>query len=520
MSTFLELCPSCQCRRCEFCWIEEHGALDWDPSWDDLLLYNTPSWPTAALRGQLGRQARLPPEPAEPQSVIDPTSPGKCLDPGSIIYSTVEYDECEPPLPMPQNDRLGNVQFDDGQLHRADTIDTTSSQPTSIPLATAAITVTDLGQPKSPRTPAEPSLVSSPGATASTSSLDSPSGQILSQFLNHFYEWLQRRHGATEKSGGSPNSSDVGEPQQSIGNSGGPSSQKKRSASSEAKSRKGRSGPRVKSAKKAKTTGQLFACPFWKKDSIGYRSCYSGYTRINYVKQHLVRKHLRRSQCARCGDVFSTGSQLCDHHRASDGCQRREFVEVEGLSQDQRDSLGGYSTRNASPMDKWFAIWDIVFPGCTRPHSPYVDDRLSEDLSSYRQFCDTQGASILMSLAPHGSVQLSEIMFQDGFNTIFESWLSQRRLVEVERGLSAVGNSAVGSESCSAGPVTSSSNPPKPEDVAQDLIEDYSTFGEIHHDITTERIEDSAIQISNPYQLDPGDQPSFSPFLQFTFEDP
>ncbi|KAH7151739.1 hypothetical protein B0J13DRAFT_619363 [Dactylonectria estremocensis] len=60
-------------------------------------------------------------------------------------------------------------------------------------------------------------------------------------------------------------------------------------------------------------------------------------------------------------------------------------------------------------LEKWFAMWDIVFPGQPRPRSAYMDPDLSGDLSQFREFSNIHGATMLLEeLRASGILPLSD----------------------------------------------------------------------------------------------------------------
>jgi hypothetical protein len=54
------------------------------------------------------------------------------------------------------------------------------------------------------------------------------------------------------------------------------------------------------------------------------------------------------------------------------------------LSESQKEDLKKRS--RGTTESQWYTIWDVVFPGQPRPLSPYIDESLSEDFSSFLEF--------------------------------------------------------------------------------------------------------------------------------------
>lgn len=120
-----------------------------------------------------------------------------------------------------------------------------------------------------------------------------------------------------------------------------------------------------------------FACPYYKHDPIAHRFCLlrQTLTATNYVKQHLDRYHLPPIHCPTCGEVFKKRSERDEHIRDL-GCERRDFSHP-GMTLQQQEALKR-TARNVTQEQRWYAIWDILFPGEPRPASPYVKDPFVE----------------------------------------------------------------------------------------------------------------------------------------------
>jgi hypothetical protein len=86
------------------------------------------------------------------------------------------------------------------------------------------------------------------------------------------------------------------------------------------------------------------------------------------------------------------------------------------------------------PVEKqWYAIWDILFPGAERPASPYIDNVLSEEISSFQEFYQTRGPAILRealreSFMDNTSMQevqqYSDLVLRAALDRILDEWLS------------------------------------------------------------------------------------------------
>ncbi|PKS10086.1 hypothetical protein jhhlp_003383 [Lomentospora prolificans] len=154
---------------------------------------------------------------------------------------------------------------------------------------------------------------------------------------------------------------------------------------------------------------KVFACPFWKWNRDMYSRC-SKFTlkRVKDVKQHLGRCHLRCSiLCWRCQQQFVTEQQLVEHLQAEESCTRQPPTDNPGLSAQQFTELRNRRQRGATLTDQWFAIWDIVFPGVTRPQSPYLPLTLSDQMDEFGQFYRQHGGPILLEYLRNQGIILS-----------------------------------------------------------------------------------------------------------------
>lgn len=145
---------------------------------------------------------------------------------------------------------------------------------------------------------------------------------------------------------------------------------------------------------------KIFACPYWKASPNGYRPCFKLELRdVSRVKQHLNRSHAPKFYCPRCWLTFKRGETYNAHimRPSSTMCAPNPLARLEGLSHEQRDRLSCRTGLASMPeFDKWFAVWDIVFPGTQRPSSPYLDGQLSEDCLSFQEHVARDGPSILL----------------------------------------------------------------------------------------------------------------------------
>ncbi|KAI1382798.1 uncharacterized protein F4822DRAFT_97200 [Hypoxylon trugodes] len=132
-----------------------------------------------------------------------------------------------------------------------------------------------------------------------------------------------------------------------------------------------------------------YACPFYLYDRHRYLrggSCGHGWDSVHRMKEHLYRRHVIFA-CHRCFSAFEAEEDLKLHMRATKPCTVSETADrdarVQGINQVTMAQLKTRK-RGANEEAKWFQCWDILFPNCARPSSPY----LVEDLHA----TDTQQA--------------------------------------------------------------------------------------------------------------------------------
>lgn len=134
-----------------------------------------------------------------------------------------------------------------------------------------------------------------------------------------------------------------------------------------------------------------FACPFYLYDRHEWHNCLRNYTlnRIVDVRLHLTRAHSLAPQCPICGKEFEEDSaesgsaeDRFSEHVQLRTCQPLPFPPPprHGLTRDQFEAVRTSGRRRngrraADPAaEKWFEMWDIIFPTTPRPLSPYIND--------------------------------------------------------------------------------------------------------------------------------------------------
>lgn len=147
--------------------------------------------------------------------------------------------------------------------------------------------------------------------------------------------------------------------------------------------------------------------PFAKKDPIKYRHCYSKLiTKIQYVKQHLYRHHQIPIFCPRCKGEFSTDNFLREHAESDIVCTPN-FADIpEGVSKEQSERLARRVSPKMTLEAQWYSIFEILFPGCQLPASPYVNKDHTVELRGFTDMMRTTGRQLIVR-------RLEELGLQD-----------------------------------------------------------------------------------------------------------
>ncbi|KAI1342191.1 hypothetical protein F5Y15DRAFT_334196 [Xylariaceae sp. FL0016] len=122
-----------------------------------------------------------------------------------------------------------------------------------------------------------------------------------------------------------------------------------------------------------------FACPFYKY--FGNSSlCGPPYKhrRICDLKQHLDRKHLK-IYCPTCRYPFDIDeTRERDEHINQRQCRLRDSHDT-FITYEQSERMR--TIRNIrDERERWYAIWDIIFPGIPHPPSPYAHNGFKDQL--------------------------------------------------------------------------------------------------------------------------------------------
>lgn len=116
------------------------------------------------------------------------------------------------------------------------------------------------------------------------------------------------------------------------------------------------------------------ACPFYKNNTNKHVNClgYASFLDFKQLKQHLDRCHSWPDYyCPSCKMTFGDKIRT-DKHIVARSCAFREASYPGAVSPEQREKIDKISADRKgrkSADEKWFMVWDILFPGGTRPNS-------------------------------------------------------------------------------------------------------------------------------------------------------
>lgn len=134
-----------------------------------------------------------------------------------------------------------------------------------------------------------------------------------------------------------------------------------------------------------KQTSRIFACPFYLHDRLEHSGClYTRLTRVGDVRQHLVeRVHKQAVHCPVCCTTFrgrtAEARQQRDEHVQRASCEPSPSPpSFPGITEDQereiREIALNTRTNQYTEPQRWYKIWDYLFPGEPRPASPFLTD--------------------------------------------------------------------------------------------------------------------------------------------------
>lgn len=152
-----------------------------------------------------------------------------------------------------------------------------------------------------------------------------------------------------------------------------------------------------------------FACPFYRRWPTRHIECMDRkLTRIQDVKQHIYRKHSKpQFYCPTCAQVFPSPDPRDDHIRLA-SCKRATSSSrrsSDGISAQVQDSLKNRFSRRLSPLEQWYSIWDLIFPGEKQPQNAHVGSKVIEMLGMLRDFWKNESHRLIPGLMKPGPTQ-------------------------------------------------------------------------------------------------------------------
>lgn len=152
---------------------------------------------------------------------------------------------------------------------------------------------------------------------------------------------------------------------------------------------------------------EAWACPFYKNDSQRHRPCLTvNFTSIRSVKQHIIIDHHAPISCPICHSTFGSSIDK-DKHIVARTCTLREVLPevLTGVTEDQveklmlRDPEVRRSERTADDEERqrqrWFRVWDTVFPGVPRPASAHMTAPREKEAVALRKYWRKEGRKLV-----------------------------------------------------------------------------------------------------------------------------
>lgn len=132
---------------------------------------------------------------------------------------------------------------------------------------------------------------------------------------------------------------------------------------------------------------RFWACLYYASDPHNHFRCLGKYAlrRFADIMQHLERCHcLPLFYCPKCWQKQTNKAARDSHVR---NCSSPNLPRPERLYDDKLEQLKDMlkSRRGSTEEDKWFAMWDMIFPDRPRPHSPYVEQGMAEPAGVLRR---------------------------------------------------------------------------------------------------------------------------------------
>lgn len=152
------------------------------------------------------------------------------------------------------------------------------------------------------------------------------------------------------------------------------------------KRKRGRDPPLPSGSSLKRQGSRTFACPFYLHNRLRYSDCLNiRLTRLSDVRQHLLeRVHNQVVHCPACGTTFtgrtSEARRQRDAHVQAETCEPSPLpFNYPGITEDEdrriREIARHTRTTQYNEVQRWFLIWDFLFPGEERPASPFLTEQ-------------------------------------------------------------------------------------------------------------------------------------------------
>lgn len=152
--------------------------------------------------------------------------------------------------------------------------------------------------------------------------------------------------------------------------------------------------PPSRSSSRKRTT-RTFACPFYLHDKLRHNSCLCiKLNRVADTHQHVLgQAHNQVVHCPVCGITFTgrtaEARRQRDAHVQAATCEPSASpFDYPGITEDEeqriREIARNTRTTQYTEVQRWYMIWDFLFPGEQRPDSPF----LTEDVPDIQRVVD------------------------------------------------------------------------------------------------------------------------------------
>lgn len=156
-----------------------------------------------------------------------------------------------------------------------------------------------------------------------------------------------------------------------------------------------------------KAAPQIWPCPFFVRDRVAYRSCWTKHCLISLedVREHLCSMHLEPIHCSVCFETFPSVTLRDTHMRSRDCLYQlpRIFNGLRDYQVRELERQGKADNRLPCLLARqWVRMWCIVFSCTQLPPMPFSLSQEEFAAYEFRQFWKTHGENIIADvLAEH-----------------------------------------------------------------------------------------------------------------------